>query len=255
MKKLLLLMIVLFAFVATGVAQYHPAPVYHPPPAYHPPAHTNTYHPPAHTNTYHAPARNAQPRQNHTTTHNNTPRNNTPRNNNKANHVNNKANHSDRNAQRNQRNAERDKRNADRHAEKTRANAHRNENKARHNRNNQRRHDYRSARSAYRNGRFNDRYFHSHYGREHAVVFSTPGLWVGRPFYSPFWWGGMEWGFGPGIFWPDAWGMGLGVYIDYVPGIGYVLVNPAFPDTTLPLSVDIDAQPVDDSNQVPDQPY
>jgi hypothetical protein len=64
----------------------------------------------------------------------------------------------------------------------------------------------------------------------------------------------MEWGFGPGIFWPDAWGMGLGVYIDYVPGIGFVLVNPAFPDTTLPLTADVDAQPVDDSNQVPDIP-
>ncbi len=233
MKKLLLLMIVLFAFVATGVAQYHPAPVYHPPPAYHPPAHTNTYHPPAHTNTYHAPRQNAQPRQNHTTTRNNTPRSNTS--------------HNNHNAQRN--NTQRNQRNANRNADRARSNAHKNANKAIHKRNNQRRHDYRAARSAYRNGRFNDRFYGAHFGAAHPIAFGGPGLWVGRPFFSPFWWGGVEFGFGPGIFWPDAWGMGFGVYIEYIPGVGYVLADPAFPDTTLPLTVDIDAQPVDDPDQ------
>jgi hypothetical protein len=55
----------------------------------------------------------------------------------------------------------------------------------------------------------------------------------------------MEFGFGPGIFWPELWGMGTGCYIEYIPGIGYVMVNPAFPGTTLPLTVNVDAQPVD----------
>jgi len=55
----------------------------------------------------------------------------------------------------------------------------------------------------------------------------------------------VQFGFGPGVFWPDGWGMGFGCYIDYVPGVGYVMMNPAFPDVTLPLTVDIDAQPVD----------
>lgn len=43
--------------------------------------------------------------------------------------------------------------------------------------------------------------------------------------------------------------MGMGVYIDYVPGVGFVLVNPAFPDTTLPLVADVDAQPTDEPDQ------
>lgn len=251
MRRLLLLMIALFAFVATGACvtpTYHP-PAYHPP-AYHPPAHTNTYHAPARNNTYHAPARNNT----YHAPRNNTPRNNTPRNNTPRNNTHNNTSHNNHNAQRDQRNAQRNQHNANRNTERARNNARKNQVKARRNAYKQRRNDHRAARGAYHNGRFNDRYFGSHFGREHAVVFGTPGLWVGRPFYSPFWWGGVQWGFGPGIFWPDAWGMGLGVYIDYIPGIGFVLVNPAFPDTTLPLTADVDAQPVDDSNQVTDQP-
>ncbi|MGO9318616.1 MAG: hypothetical protein ACLPXT_09060 [Terracidiphilus sp.] len=244
MKKLLILMTLIVSFVAIGAAQkptYHPAPApaYHPPashPAYHPPAShpAPAYHPPAsHPAPHQSTSRqNAQPRQNtHTTTHNNTQ-------------------HNDRNAQNNQRNADRNKRNADRNAAKAHTNAVRNENKARHNRNKQRRNDYRAAHSAFRGGRFNDRYYAAHFGATHAVVFSTPGLWVGTPYASPFWWGGFQWGFGPGIFWPSAWGMGDGVFIEYLPGVGYVLANPAFPDTTLPLVADVDAQPVNEPDQL-----
>jgi hypothetical protein len=135
------------------------------------------------------------------------------------------------------------KRNADKNAERAHRDSIKHDNKIRHNENKARRNDYRSAHSAYRNGRFNDRYYGSHFGRYHPVVFGG-GMWVGRPFWSPFWWGGIEWGFGPGIFWPDAWGMGIGCYIEYIPGIGYVLVNPAFPDTTLALTANLDAEPV-----------
>jgi hypothetical protein len=157
------------------------------------------------------------------------------------------------NAQRNQRNADRNqqnaKRNADRNTAKAHSNAVRNENKARHNLNKQRHNDNRAARSAYRNGRFNDRYYSGHFGASHAVAFSTPGLWIGTPYASPFWWGGVQWGFGPGVFWPSAWGMGDGVYIEYLPGTGFVLADPAFPDTTLPIVADVDAQPTDEPDQ------
>jgi hypothetical protein len=119
----------------------------------------------------------------------------------------------------------------------------------RHNRNNQRRHDYKSARGAYRNGRFNDRYYGAHFGAAHAVAFGAPGVWSGTPYASPFWWGGTQWGFGPGVLWPGAWGMGDGVYIDYVPGVGYELENPAFPGAGLLLMADVDAQPVDEPDQ------
>jgi hypothetical protein len=43
--------------------------------------------------------------------------------------------------------------------------------------------------------------------------------------------------------------MGDGVFIEFLPGVGYVLANPAFPDTTLPLVANIDAQPVDEPDQ------
>jgi hypothetical protein len=229
-------MTLIISFVAVGVAQkpaYHPTPA----PAYHPPAShpTPAYHPPAsqHQSTprQNTQPRQSQPRQNiHATTHNTTQ-------------------HNDHNAQNNQRNADRDKRNADKNAAKAHTNAVRNENKARHNLNKQRRNDFRAAHGAYRNGRFNDRYYAAHFGAAHAVAFSAPGVWVGTPYASPFWWGGFQWGFGPGIFWPGAWGMGDGVYIEYLPGIGFVLANPAFPDTTLSLVADVDAQPMDEPDQ------
>jgi hypothetical protein len=240
MKKLLMLMAFMVSFVAIGVAQYHPAPAYHPPathstPSYHPPATHNTpsYHPPATHSTPHpsTPRQNAQPRQSHDS------------------HQNHAATHTDHTAQHNQQNADRNKRNADRNAAKAHTNAVRHENKARHARNSQRHRDFRAAHAAFRNGRFNDRYYGAHFGAAHAIVFSTPGLWIGTPYASPFWWGGFQWGFGPGIFWPSAWGMGDGVYIEYLPDSGYVLANPAFPDTTLPLVADVDAQPVDEPDQ------
>jgi hypothetical protein len=155
----------------------------------------------------------------------------------------------DRNQRNNQHNAERNQHNANRNATRDHAHSVRNENKARHVRNSQRHRDYRAARGAYRNGRFNDRYYAGHFGPSHAVVFSTPGLWVGTPYASPFWWGGVQWGFGPGIFWPDAWGLGDGVFIEDLPGVGYVLADPAFPDTTVPVVADVDAQPTDEPDQ------
>lgn len=59
----------------------------------------------------------------------------------------------------------------------------------------------------------------------------------------------MEWGFGPGVFWPSAWGIGAGAYIEYIPGVGFVLADPDFPDTTLTLFADVDAQPADEPDQ------
>jgi hypothetical protein len=236
MKKLLILMTFIISFVAIGVAQkstYHPAPAYHPPashpasrpaPAYHPPAARPAPRPAA-------PRQNTQPRQNtHAATHNN-------------------ATHNDREAKHNQQNADRNKRNADRNAAKAHTNSIRGENKARHARNSVRHRDNRAARAAYSNGRFNDRYYAGHFGAAHAVAFGAPGVWVGTPYASPFWWGGMQWGFGPGIFWPDAWGMGDGCFIEYMPGGGFALANPAFPDTTLALVADVDAQPMDEADQ------
>jgi len=251
MTKLLTFMTLMVSFVAFGVAQkstYHPAPApsYHPPasrpaPSYHAPASrpAPSYHPPASRQS--TPRQNAQPRQN------TQPRQaHEPHQKNAATH--NNAAHNDREAKHNQQNADRNKRNADRNAAKAHTNSIRSANKERHARNNVRHRDYRAARGAYRNGRFNDRYYASHFGASHAVMFGTPGLWVGTPFASPFWWGGFQWGFGPGIFWPEAWGMGDGCFIEYLDG-GYVLANPAFPDTTLPLVADADAQPVDEADQ------
>jgi hypothetical protein len=43
--------------------------------------------------------------------------------------------------------------------------------------------------------------------------------------------------------------MGEGVYLDYVPGVGYELENPAFPGAGLLLMADIDAQPADEPDQ------
>lgn len=242
MKKLLILMIFMVSFVAIGVAQ---RPTYHPAPAYHPPASHPTYHPPA---SHPAPAYHPQPSR-PSTPRPSTPRQNTqPRQNTHVNTHNNTT-HTDRQAQHNQQNADRNKHNADRNAAKAHTNSIRGENKARHARNNVRHRDNRAARAAYRNGRFNDRYYAGHFGAAHAVVFSNPGLWIGTPYASPFWWGGFQWGFGPGIFWPGAWGMCDGCFIEYMDGGGFALANPAFPDTTLALVADADAQPADEPDQ------
>jgi hypothetical protein len=59
----------------------------------------------------------------------------------------------------------------------------------------------------------------------------------------------VEFAFGPGVIWPDAWGRCDAFYIDYFDGVGYALVDPAYAGVTLPLAVDIDAQPMDESDQ------
>ena len=268
MKKLLVLTTFALAFLAYGAANClyslaPPSPPPHPAPSYHPPASrpAPSYHPPAQRQApYQAEPRQNQPRQsqslqprsNNTTRANNTQRN-AERNAQRDQH------NAERNAQREQhnaeRNAQRDQRNAEHNAQRTQRNTerdHRNaiksQNRELHNFNKVRRNDYRAARSAFRGGRFNDRFYSAHFGRSHPVVFGGGGrsIWIGAPFASPFWWGGVEFGFGPGIFWPGAWGMGFGCYIDYVPGIGYVLVNPDFPGDPLALTVNLDAQPIDD---------
>ena len=251
MKKLLMLVAIFLAYVEFGAAQHNPAPTYHAPaPAYHAPA-------PA----YHAPAQHTTPRS--TTPRSTTPRSTTPRqsqqhqshtNNPKpgktqgnANHDKHNADREKRNADRDKRNADRNKRNADRNAAKAHGKAVKQENKARQARNKQVHRDNKAARAAFRNGRFNERYYGANFGRYHHFGFCGAGrFWMGSPYASPFWFGGVEFGFAPGVFWPGAWGRCDEFYIEYLDGVGYALVDPAYADVTLPLAVDIDAQPMDE---------
>jgi len=233
-KKFLMLTAIFLAYVVIGTAQQRPA--------YRPPA--PTYHAPAPS--YHAPRSNPAPRQSpprqssprQYQSHTNNPRpGNTQRNN-------------DRNQRNTQRNNDRNQRNADRNSAKAHANSVKQENKATHARNKQAHRDNKAARSAFRNGRFNGRYFGAHFGRGHFFGFCGPGrFWIGDPYASPFWFGGAEFAFGPGVIWPGAWGRCDQFYVDYLDGVGYELVDPAYADVTLPLAVDIDAQPMDEQDQ------
>jgi len=72
---------------------------------------------------------------------------------------------------------------------------------------------------------------------------------MGSPYESPFWYGGVEFGFAPGVIWPGVWGRCDAFYIGYVDGVGYALVDPAYADVTLPLAVDIDAQVSDEPDE------
>ena len=72
---------------------------------------------------------------------------------------------------------------------------------------------------------------------------------MGSPYDSPFWYDGIEFGFGPGLFWPGAWGRCDALYIDYFDGAGYALVDPGFAGVTLPLAVNIDAQLSDEPDE------
>ena len=119
----------------------------------------------------------------------------------------------------------------------------RNRNQARHN-------DHRSAQRAYRNGRFNDRYFGSHFGPRYVIVFGGPGFWYGAPYVSPFFFGGVYFNFGPFVFLPGYQIGGWYIdYCDYASGYyvgSYVLINPAFPGVIVPVVVEIDIQPAEE---------
>jgi hypothetical protein len=233
MKKLFVFTTLVLAFMAFGASQclyslsppaYHPAPSYHAP-AYHAPA--------ARAPAYHAPRQSAPRTPAYHAPRQSTPHQSAPHNNSHAAHSNNNHNNANHN-------------NANRNADRAHRDTVKHENRARHDRNKAFRNEHRAAHREFRNGRFSDRYYGAHFGRAHAIVFGGPRFWVGTPYGSPFWWGGVQWGFGPGIFWPGLWGLGEGCYIEYVPGVGYVMVNPAFPDTTLALTANIDAEPVDE---------
>ncbi|MGP8270333.1 MAG: hypothetical protein ACLQLH_09715 [Terracidiphilus sp.] len=246
MKRLLMLPAILLAYTVVGTAQYHPAPTYHPPaPTYHPPAyHAPAYHAPA----YHAPRSTPAPRQ--STPRQSQSRTNNPRPNNTQRNADRNQRNAQRNADRDKRNADRNQRNANRNAAKAHANSIKQQNKATRARNKQLHSENRAARGAFRNGRFNARYFGSHFGRNHLFGFCGAGrFWMGSPYASDFWFGGVEFAFGPGMIWPGAWGRCDEFYVDYIDGVGYALVDPAYADVTLPLAVDIDAQPMDEPDQ------
>jgi hypothetical protein len=240
-KKLLILTTIFMAFVTIGAAQTHSsAPASHPSaPAYHSSA-------PA----YHAPAQHTTPRS--TTPRSTTPRQTTPRQNQQHQfHTSNpKSNNAQRNAERDKRNADRNQRNADRIAAKAHSKAVKQENKARHQRNKQLHSANKAARAAFSNGRFNGRFYAGHFGPYHRFGFCGPGrFWIGSPYASPFWFGGVEFDFDSGVLWPGAWGRCDGLYIGYFDDVGYALVDPAYGDVTLPLAVDIDAQPMDEPDE------
>lgn len=246
MKKFLMLAAIFLACVEFGPAQqkpaYRPAPTYRAPskPAYRAPS-KPAYHAPRNTAPRQSTPRQSQPRQSHA---NNPKPNNTQRN----------ADRDQRNAQRNadrdKRNAERNQRNANKNAAKAHANSIKQENKARHARNKQAHRDNKAARAAFSNGRFNERYFGAHFGRTHFIGFCGPGrFWIGDPYASAFWFGGAEFAFGPGEVWPVGWGRCDELYIDYIDGVGYALYDSAYAGVTLPLAVDIDAQPMDEPDQ------
>jgi hypothetical protein len=240
-KKLLMLAAIVLAYVEIGTSQNRPAPTYHAP-----------------APTYHAPAQHAAPRQSaprQSAPRQSTPRQNQPRtNNSRPSNTQRNADRDQRNAQRNadrdKRNADRNQRNADRNAAKAHANSIKQQNKAVRARNKQLHSENKAARGAFRNGRFNARYWGAHFGRAHLFGFCGGGrFWIGSPYASPFWFDGVEFAFGPGAFWPGAWGRCDEFYVDYIDGVGYALVDQAYADVSLPLAVDIDAQPMDEPDQ------
>ena len=110
----------------------------------------------------------------------------------------------------------------------------------------QRSHAHREARSHYRHGRFDRHYYGSHFGRGYPIVWGGAGFWFGAAWASPFWFGGVYWGFGPGVVFLPEWQVG-GWYIGSVPS-GYVLLNPAFPTVQVPVVVNINMAPPADND-------
>ncbi len=98
----------------------------------------------------------------------------------------------------------------------------------------------------YHHGRFDDHYFHSHFGIRHPIIWGGPGFfWFGAPWISPFWFGGVWWGFGVSVVFLPEWQVG-GWYVASATA-GYVLLNPTFPGVQVPVVVQINlAPPVDE---------
>jgi hypothetical protein len=226
------------AYVEVGAAQYHPAPTYHAPaPTYHAPANhpAPAYHAPRNNTPRYTAPRQSTPRQ----SQQHQSRTNNPR-----------PSNTQHNADRDKRNADRNQRNAGRNSARAHANSVKHENKSRHARNKQAHRANKAARAAFSGGRFNARFYGAHFGRAHLFGFCGAGrFWIGSPYESPFWFDDVEFAFGPGMIWPGAWGRCDQFYVDYIDGVGYALVDPAYADVNLPLAVDIDAQPMDEPDE------
>jgi hypothetical protein len=102
-------------------------------------------------------------------------------------------------------------------------------------------HHHSEARGHYHHGRFDDGYFGAHFGRGNLIIWGGPGFWYGAPWVSPFWFGGVYWGFGPGFVFLPEWRVG-GWYVASATA-GYVLLNPAFPAVQVPVVVNINLAP------------
>ncbi len=108
-------------------------------------------------------------------------------------------------------------------------------------------HSHRNARGHYHNGRFDHGYFNSHFGPGYPILWGGPGFWFGAPWVSPFWFGGVYWGFGPGFVFAPEWRVG-GWYVASI-ATGYVLLNPTFPTVQVPVVVNINLAPPDDEDE------
>jgi hypothetical protein len=108
-------------------------------------------------------------------------------------------------------------------------------------------HDHRNARGHYHNGRFDHGYYNSHFGPAFPIFWGGAGFWFGAPWVSPFWFGGVYWGWGPGVVFLPEWQVG-GWYVASI-STGYVLLNPAFSSVQVPVVVQINLAPPDDEDE------
>jgi hypothetical protein len=103
-------------------------------------------------------------------------------------------------------------------------------------------HGHGDGRGHYHHGRFDDHYFHSHFGPGNLIIWGGPGFfWFGAPWISPFWFGGVWWGFGVGVAFLPQWQV-AGWYVASV-ATGYVLLNATFPGVQVPVVVNINMAP------------
>ncbi len=109
---------------------------------------------------------------------------------------------------------------------------------------------HREARSHYHHGRFDHGYFGANFGPGYPIFWGAPGFWFGAPWISPFWFGGVYWGFGPGFVFLPEWRV-EGWYVASI-ATGYVLLNPTFPTVQVPVVVNINLAPPDDEDEADD---
>jgi hypothetical protein len=84
-----------------------------------------------------------------------------------------------------------------------------------------------AARNYYRGGRYDHEYFNAHWGAGNRFYWGHCNWWGPRfGVGSYFWFGGGYWTIVDPI--PYDW-YDDEVYVDYVDGYGYVLINPTFP--------------------------